>query len=150
MRHPAEAIRTISGNHQSTSTSIIGVRHLVGLCCLDLTSKCILVVYLPQLEVDINGEGNLCDEWITGTTSDAAGKIQPVKVFANLVFHNFNKLACPYAEFPKSMKGETIMKIPTDNAVIPPTRRQPAARGQSPFGNPAVKRTQVVVRQSNQ
>eukprot|EP00957_Ditylum_brightwellii_P168977 12862167-Ditylum_brightwellii.AAC.1 len=46
--------------------------------------------------------------------------MQPIKVSANLVFHNFNELAHPYADFPKSMKGETIKKIPADNAVIPP------------------------------
>eukprot|EP00957_Ditylum_brightwellii_P008543 648001-Ditylum_brightwellii.AAC.1 len=100
MRHPAEAIRVISGNRQSASTSIIVVwakatpvarqnllpqQHLVGL----------------------------------GTTSDAAGKMQPDKVSTNLVFHNFNKLACPYTDFLKSMKGKQIKKIPTDNAVIP-------------------------------
>ena len=77
MRHPAEAIGTISGNRQATSTSIIDVwakatpvarrnllsqQHLVGLRCLDSTSKRILVVYLPQLEVDINNDGDLCDE----------------------------------------------------------------------------------------
>eukprot|EP00957_Ditylum_brightwellii_P066306 5033288-Ditylum_brightwellii.AAC.1 len=45
--------------------------------------------------------------------------MQPVKVSANLVFHYFNKLACPYADFPKSMKGKQIKKIPTDNTVIP-------------------------------
>eukprot|EP00957_Ditylum_brightwellii_P139574 10637300-Ditylum_brightwellii.AAC.1 len=65
MRHPAEAIGTISSNRQSTSTSIIDMwakatpvarrnllsqQHLIGLCHLDSTSKCILVVYLPQLE----------------------------------------------------------------------------------------------------
>eukprot|EP00957_Ditylum_brightwellii_P051946 3940225-Ditylum_brightwellii.AAC.1 len=91
MRHPAEAIGTTSGNCQASSTSIINVwakampvahcnllsqQHLVGLHCLDSTLKRILVVYLPQLEVDINKEGNLCDKWITGTTSDAAGKMQ--------------------------------------------------------------------------
>eukprot|EP00957_Ditylum_brightwellii_P130130 9925853-Ditylum_brightwellii.AAC.1 len=51
-------------------------QHLVGLRCLDSTSKYILAVYLPQLEVDINKEGNLCDKCITGTMSDAAGKLQ--------------------------------------------------------------------------
>eukprot|EP00957_Ditylum_brightwellii_P157080 11955106-Ditylum_brightwellii.AAC.1 len=89
MRHPAEAIRTITGNCQSTSTLIIDVwakatSHLVGLRCLDSTSKRILVAYLPQLKVDINEEGDLCDKWITGTMSDAAGKMQPVKVSTNL------------------------------------------------------------------
>ena len=135
MRHPAEAIGMFSSNCPSSSTSIINIwakatpvvrqnllsqQHLVGLRCLDSTSKRILVVYLPQLEVDINNEGNLCNEWITGTTSDAAGKMQPVKVSANLVFHNFNELARPYTDFPETMKGKAIKKIPADNAVIPP------------------------------
>eukprot|EP00957_Ditylum_brightwellii_P140179 10681377-Ditylum_brightwellii.AAC.1 len=71
MRHPTEAIGTISGNCPSSSTSIINVwakatpvahqnllsqQHLVGLRCLDSTSKRILVIYLPQLGVDINEE----------------------------------------------------------------------------------------------
>eukprot|EP00957_Ditylum_brightwellii_P167404 12744437-Ditylum_brightwellii.AAC.1 len=116
MRHPAEATGTINSNRQSTSTSIIDVwakatpvvrqnllfqKHLVGLRCLSLTSKRILVVYLPQIEVDINEESNLCNKWITGTTSNAAGKMQPIKVSDNLVFHSFNELACPYADFHK-------------------------------------------------
>eukprot|EP00957_Ditylum_brightwellii_P172517 13134270-Ditylum_brightwellii.AAC.1 len=50
---------------------------------------------------------------------DAAGKLQLVKGSANLVFHTLNKLACPYADFPKSMEGRQIKKIPTENAVIP-------------------------------
>eukprot|EP00957_Ditylum_brightwellii_P179739 13692187-Ditylum_brightwellii.AAC.1 len=52
--------------------------------------------------------------------SNAAGKMQPVKGSANLVFHNFKELARPYADFPKAMKGKAIKKIPADNAVIPP------------------------------
>eukprot|EP00957_Ditylum_brightwellii_P005840 444471-Ditylum_brightwellii.AAC.1 len=45
--------------------------------------------------------------------------MQPVKVSANLVFHNFNKLARLYTYFLKSIKGKQIKKILTDNAVIP-------------------------------
>eukprot|EP00957_Ditylum_brightwellii_P198844 15156388-Ditylum_brightwellii.AAC.1 len=51
--------------------------------------------------------------------------MQWVKVSANLVFHNFNELAHPYADFPKGMKGKTIKKIPADNAVIPPPGDDP-------------------------
>eukprot|EP00957_Ditylum_brightwellii_P011404 862180-Ditylum_brightwellii.AAC.1 len=51
--------------------------------------------------------------------------MQPVKVSANLVFHNFNELARPYADFSKSMKGKTIKKIPADNAVISPPGEDP-------------------------
>eukprot|EP00957_Ditylum_brightwellii_P100644 7671395-Ditylum_brightwellii.AAC.1 len=64
--------------------------------------------------------------------------MQPVKVSANLVFHNFNELAHPYADFPKTMKGKAIKKITADNAVIPPAWRRHATRGQSPLGNPGV------------
>eukprot|EP00957_Ditylum_brightwellii_P075773 5758729-Ditylum_brightwellii.AAC.1 len=45
--------------------------------------------------------------------------MQLVKVSANLVFHNFNRLAWPYTDFPKSMKGKLIKKIPSNDAVIP-------------------------------
>eukprot|EP00957_Ditylum_brightwellii_P134310 10239730-Ditylum_brightwellii.AAC.1 len=51
--------------------------------------------------------------------------MQLVKVSANLVFHNFNKLAQLYADFPKSMKGKQTKKILNDNAVIPLTRDNP-------------------------
>eukprot|EP00957_Ditylum_brightwellii_P182525 13903568-Ditylum_brightwellii.AAC.1 len=51
--------------------------------------------------------------------------MQPVKVSANLVFHNFNKLACPYADFPKNMKGKLIKKIPNNDTVIPPPGDNP-------------------------
>eukprot|EP00957_Ditylum_brightwellii_P192929 14689842-Ditylum_brightwellii.AAC.1 len=51
--------------------------------------------------------------------------MQPAKVSANLVFHNFNELTCPYTDFPKSTKGKQIKKIPNDNAVIPPPGDNP-------------------------
>eukprot|EP00957_Ditylum_brightwellii_P120289 9178705-Ditylum_brightwellii.AAC.1 len=109
VRHPAEAVGMSSSNCPSSSTSIINIwtksmhvahwnllsqQHLVRLRCLDSTSKRILVKYLPQLKVDIKEEDDLCNKWITGTTSDAAGTMQSVKVSANLIFHNFNNLAC--------------------------------------------------------
>eukprot|EP00957_Ditylum_brightwellii_P172979 13169692-Ditylum_brightwellii.AAC.1 len=65
MRHPAEATGTICSNYPSSSTLIINVwakatpvahqnllsqQHLVGLRCLDSTSKQILVICLPQLK----------------------------------------------------------------------------------------------------
>eukprot|EP00957_Ditylum_brightwellii_P169191 12878287-Ditylum_brightwellii.AAC.1 len=51
--------------------------------------------------------------------------MQPVKVSANLVFRNFNKLAQLYTNFPKSMKGELIKKIPSNDAAIPLYRDAP-------------------------
>eukprot|EP00957_Ditylum_brightwellii_P166099 12645820-Ditylum_brightwellii.AAC.1 len=111
MRHPAEAIATISSNCPSSSTSIINVwEKAMPVAHQNLLSQQHL------LKVDINEDGNLCNEWITDTTSDAAGKMKPVKVFANLVFYNFNKLAHPYIDFPRSMKGKQIKKIPSNDA----------------------------------
>eukprot|EP00957_Ditylum_brightwellii_P055116 4177566-Ditylum_brightwellii.AAC.1 len=71
------------------------------------------------IEVDVTEDSNLGKEWITGTTSDAAGKMQPVKVSATQIFHTFNELACLHSDLPKNMKGKQIKKIPNDDAVIP-------------------------------
>eukprot|EP00957_Ditylum_brightwellii_P116616 8895580-Ditylum_brightwellii.AAC.1 len=83
-------------------------------------SKRILVIYLPQIEVDVAKDSNLGDEWITRTASDAVGKMQPVKVSAIQIFHNFDELACPYSNLPKGMKGAKIKKIPSADNVLPP------------------------------
>eukprot|EP00957_Ditylum_brightwellii_P012020 907048-Ditylum_brightwellii.AAC.1 len=45
--------------------------------------------------------------------SNAAGKMQPVKVSANQIFHNFNKLAYLYSGLSKNMKGKQIKKFQT-------------------------------------
>eukprot|EP00957_Ditylum_brightwellii_P157179 11962683-Ditylum_brightwellii.AAC.1 len=52
--------------------------------------------------------------------SNAAGKMQPVKVSATQIFHNFVELAHPYINLPKSMKGSEIKKIPSADSVLPP------------------------------
>eukprot|EP00957_Ditylum_brightwellii_P096883 7378487-Ditylum_brightwellii.AAC.1 len=62
--------------------------------------------------------------------------MQLVKVSSNLVFHNFNELACLYTDFPKSMKGKTIKKIPTDNAVILLPRDDPLHVVSLPLASP--------------
>eukprot|EP00957_Ditylum_brightwellii_P157673 12001264-Ditylum_brightwellii.AAC.1 len=105
--------------------NLLSQKHLVGLRCLDSTYKKVLVIYLPQLKVDVTEDSNLCNEWITGTMSNAAGKMQLVKVSTTLVFHNFNKLAHLYTDFPRSMKGKHIKKIPSSDAVIPMHRDGP-------------------------
>eukprot|EP00957_Ditylum_brightwellii_P127678 9736729-Ditylum_brightwellii.AAC.2 len=114
MRYSSEAVGTISGSHPLSSTLIINAlakakpvvhqnllsqQHLVGLCCVDSTSKRVLAIHLPQSEVDVTEEGNL-------------GKMQPVIVSATQIFYNFNKLACSYSNPPKAMKGSEIKKIP--------------------------------------
>eukprot|EP00957_Ditylum_brightwellii_P204814 15340954-Ditylum_brightwellii.AAC.1 len=108
MRYASKAVGTISSSHSLSSTLIIDVwamatqvachnfisqQHLVGLCCVGSTSKRVLVIYLPQIEVDVTKDSDLSNEWITGTTSNAVDKMQPVKVSATQIFHNFNKLA---------------------------------------------------------
>eukprot|EP00957_Ditylum_brightwellii_P101397 7727297-Ditylum_brightwellii.AAC.1 len=46
--------------------------------------------------------------------------MQPVNVSANQIFHNFNKMACPYSALPKNIKGKQIKKIPNNDAIILP------------------------------
>eukprot|EP00957_Ditylum_brightwellii_P206929 15350632-Ditylum_brightwellii.AAC.1 len=53
------------------------------------------------------------------TMSDAAGKMQPVKVSATQIFHNFNEMTCPYSDLLKAMKGSEIKKIPSADSVLP-------------------------------
>eukprot|EP00957_Ditylum_brightwellii_P015694 1183504-Ditylum_brightwellii.AAC.3 len=136
MGYPSKSVGTISGSCPLSSTLIIDVlvkatpvacqnllswQHLVGLHCVDSTFKRVLVIYLPQIEVDITEDGNLGDEWITGTTSDDVGKMQLMKVSATHIFHDFNKLAHPYINLLKAMKGLEIKKIQSaDSALVPP------------------------------
>eukprot|EP00957_Ditylum_brightwellii_P158493 12064405-Ditylum_brightwellii.AAC.1 len=106
MRYLSKAVGTISGSHPSSFTSIIDVwakatpvvcknllsqQHLVGLCCVDSTSKRIMVIHLPQIEI----------------------------------FHNFDKLACSYSDFPKGMKWVEIKKIPSADTALPPNGNDP-------------------------
>eukprot|EP00957_Ditylum_brightwellii_P009184 694925-Ditylum_brightwellii.AAC.1 len=87
MKYPSETISTISASQSSSSLSIINVwtytmpmarrnllsqQHLVGRRCIDATSKKLLIVYLPQMEVTIDDNGDTNEEWITNTTSDSA------------------------------------------------------------------------------
>eukprot|EP00957_Ditylum_brightwellii_P147950 11265659-Ditylum_brightwellii.AAC.1 len=133
IKYPSKAVGTIIGSHPLSSTSIINVwakatplthhsllsqQHLVGLRCVDSTFKRVLVIYLPQIEVDVTEDSNLGGEWITGTTSDAAGKMQPVKVSATQILNTFNNLACPYSNPLKTMKGTEIKKIPSADSVL--------------------------------
>eukprot|EP00957_Ditylum_brightwellii_P104022 7925346-Ditylum_brightwellii.AAC.1 len=134
MRYPSNEVGTNSGSCPLSFTLIIDVwakatpvvcqnflsqQHLVGLCCVDSISKRVLVIYLPQIEVDVTDEGDLGNKWIMRTISDTAGKMQPVKVSAKQIFHSFNKLACLYSNLPKIMKGSEIKKIPSADFVLP-------------------------------
>eukprot|EP00957_Ditylum_brightwellii_P126518 9643158-Ditylum_brightwellii.AAC.1 len=46
--------------------------------------------------------------------------MQPVKLSATQIFHNFDKIVFPYSDFPKSIKGAEIKKIPSADTVLPP------------------------------
>eukprot|EP00957_Ditylum_brightwellii_P195678 14908924-Ditylum_brightwellii.AAC.1 len=98
MKYPSEAIGTISISQSSSLLSIINVwayatpmarrnllsqQHLVGLMCINTTSKKLLIIYLPQVEVTIDEDSDTNEEWITGLTSDSAVRLQPVKVLAS-------------------------------------------------------------------
>eukprot|EP00957_Ditylum_brightwellii_P167033 12716313-Ditylum_brightwellii.AAC.1 len=116
MRYPSNAVGAISDSHPSSSTLIINVwAKAMSVACQNLLSQQHLI------EVDITKDGNLGDKWITGTTSDDVGKMQPVKVSATQIFYNFNKLACPYSNLPKTMKGSEIKKIPSADSILPPS-----------------------------
>eukprot|EP00957_Ditylum_brightwellii_P144693 11022777-Ditylum_brightwellii.AAC.1 len=74
MRYPVKAIGMICGSCPLSSISTINVwtkatpvacqnllsqQHLVGLRCVDFMSKRVLVIYLPQIEVDVTEDGKL-------------------------------------------------------------------------------------------
>eukprot|EP00957_Ditylum_brightwellii_P113202 8632718-Ditylum_brightwellii.AAC.1 len=111
---------TSTSRNESCNDEIPPRQHLAGLHCVNLTSKRALVIYLPQIDVDITKDGNLGNEWTTGTMTDSVGKMQPVKVSATQIFYNFDDLACPYSNFSKRMKGVEVKKISIANTVLPP------------------------------
>eukprot|EP00957_Ditylum_brightwellii_P157045 11952170-Ditylum_brightwellii.AAC.1 len=140
MRYPSKTVGTISGSRPLSFASIIDVwakamsvahqnllsqQHLVGLHCVDSMSRRVLVIYLHQIDVDVTNDGNLGNEWITRTTSNAVGKMQPMKVSAMQIFHNFDELAQPYSNLPKCMKGAEIKTIPSADTILPPNGHEP-------------------------
>eukprot|EP00957_Ditylum_brightwellii_P210188 15364658-Ditylum_brightwellii.AAC.1 len=95
-------------------------QHLVGLHCVDETSKKLTIIYLPKVEVTIDADGDTDKKWITGTTLDAAGKLQLVKVLASQPFYNLNELARPFDDCPPHLMGDIIKSIPEmDNMLTP-------------------------------
>eukprot|EP00957_Ditylum_brightwellii_P123185 9392254-Ditylum_brightwellii.AAC.1 len=77
MKYPSEAIGTISVNQSSSLLSIINVwaratpivrrnllsqQHLIGFRCIDVTSKKLLIIYLPQTEVMIDEDSDTNEE----------------------------------------------------------------------------------------
>eukprot|EP00957_Ditylum_brightwellii_P088739 6757827-Ditylum_brightwellii.AAC.1 len=59
--------------------NLLSQQHLVCLRCINTTSKKLLIIYLPQVKVTINEDGDTDEELITGLTSDSVGRLQPVK-----------------------------------------------------------------------
>eukprot|EP00957_Ditylum_brightwellii_P204186 15338042-Ditylum_brightwellii.AAC.2 len=121
MRYLSKAVGRISGSCPLSSTSIIDVwakatpvahqnlfsqQHLVELRCVESMYKRVLVIYLPQIEVDVTEDGNL-------------GKIQPMKISAKQIFHNFDEPTCPCNNFPKGMKGKEIKKSEAQTLFCP-------------------------------
>eukprot|EP00957_Ditylum_brightwellii_P145716 11095683-Ditylum_brightwellii.AAC.1 len=85
--------------------NLLSQQHLVSFRCIDATSKKLLIIYLPQVEVTISNDGDTNKEWITSTTSDAAGRLQLVKVLASQLFYSFDDLAKPSDDFPAHQMG---------------------------------------------
>eukprot|EP00957_Ditylum_brightwellii_P148340 11293651-Ditylum_brightwellii.AAC.1 len=104
MKYPSEAIGTISAS----------------IRCIDATSKKLLIVYLPQVEVTIDEDGDTDEEWITGTTLDSAGRLLLVKVLASQFFYSFDELARTFDNFPAHLMGDVIEDIPETDSVNPP------------------------------
>eukprot|EP00957_Ditylum_brightwellii_P208848 15359208-Ditylum_brightwellii.AAC.1 len=100
--------------------NLLSQQHLVGLRCIDAASKKLLIVYLPQVEITINEDGDTDEEWITGSTSDSTGRLLPVKVLASQLFFNFDELARPFDNFPAHFMGDVIEDIPKIDRVNPP------------------------------
>eukprot|EP00957_Ditylum_brightwellii_P087786 6685047-Ditylum_brightwellii.AAC.1 len=95
--------------------NLLSQQHLVGP-----TSKKLLIIYLPQVEVTIDEDGNTNEEWITGLTSDSAGRLQSVKVLASQLFYNFDELVGPFDDFPAHLMGDVIEDFPETDSAIPP------------------------------
>eukprot|EP00957_Ditylum_brightwellii_P066832 5071957-Ditylum_brightwellii.AAC.1 len=100
--------------------NLLSQQHLVGLRCIDAISKKLLIVYLPQVEVTINEDGDTDEEWITGTTSDSAGRLLLVKVLTSQIFYNFDELASPFDNFPAHLMGDVIEDILETDNINPP------------------------------
>eukprot|EP00957_Ditylum_brightwellii_P148519 11308618-Ditylum_brightwellii.AAC.1 len=135
MKYQSEAIGTISTSQPFLLLSIINVwacttsmtrrnmlsqQYLVGLRCIDATSKKLLTVYLPQGEVAIKDDGDTNKEWITGTTLDSADKPQLVKVLVSQLIYNFNELTRPFDNFPDHLIGDVIKDIHKTYSINPP------------------------------
>eukprot|EP00957_Ditylum_brightwellii_P020672 1558890-Ditylum_brightwellii.AAC.1 len=99
---------------------LLSQQHLVGLRCIDATSKKLLIMYLSQVKVTTDEHGNTNEEWITGLTSDSAGRLQSVKVMASKLFYNFDELARPFVNFPAHLMGNVIENISETDSIIPP------------------------------
>eukprot|EP00957_Ditylum_brightwellii_P046370 3519681-Ditylum_brightwellii.AAC.1 len=135
MKYLSEAIGTISLSQSSLLLSIIifwahvthmarrnllSKQHLVGLMCFNATSKKLLIIYLPQVEVMIDEDSDTDEEWITSSTSDSADRLQSVKVLAIQLFYDFDELARPFDDFPTHLMGGVIEDIPEMDSIIPP------------------------------
>eukprot|EP00957_Ditylum_brightwellii_P033390 2530288-Ditylum_brightwellii.AAC.1 len=87
MKYPSAATGTISASQLSLLPSIIDIwahatpmarrnllsqQHLVSLRCINATSKKLIIIYLPEVEVTINENGDTNEEWITSSTLDSA------------------------------------------------------------------------------
>eukprot|EP00957_Ditylum_brightwellii_P105574 8048625-Ditylum_brightwellii.AAC.1 len=103
-----------------TRRNLLSQQHLVNLRCIDATSKKLLIVYLSQVKVTINNNGDTNTVWIAGTTLDSVGRLQPVKVLASQLFYNFDELVRPYGNFPAHLMGDVIEDIPKMDSINPP------------------------------
>eukprot|EP00957_Ditylum_brightwellii_P073419 5579074-Ditylum_brightwellii.AAC.1 len=110
-------------HHQRKSNFLIALYHqYLGPCHAHGKEKSAFtaVPSQPQVEVTINNDGNTDKEWITSTTSDAVGRLQPVKVLTSQLFYNFDELTRPYGNFPAHLIGDVINNSPETDSINPP------------------------------
>eukprot|EP00957_Ditylum_brightwellii_P124517 9489920-Ditylum_brightwellii.AAC.1 len=72
------------------------------------------------MEVTINDDDDTNKEWIIDTMSNAAGRLQLVKVLASQLLYNFDKLARHSDDFPTQLISDAIDNILETGSVNPP------------------------------
>eukprot|EP00957_Ditylum_brightwellii_P015144 1141675-Ditylum_brightwellii.AAC.1 len=65
--------------------NVLVQQHIVAFCCINIKSKKVIIIYLPQVEVTIDNDGDMDEEWINSTTFDTADMLQPVRVLTSQI-----------------------------------------------------------------
>eukprot|EP00957_Ditylum_brightwellii_P108575 8281037-Ditylum_brightwellii.AAC.1 len=98
--------------------ALLNQRNLVGLQAADHNSKKYINVYLPMLETMLDDDGDVDEEFVTRTTSDNAGKLNPVKMEAHQVFNNFDEFGNVHTNMVDTIpKGQELDRSKIDSCL---------------------------------